>query len=210
MEEKVLKEIIKRNQIVLFTIALMLIVAGYMNYTVNTENVLKTAAITDSEEYAELGDARLVNSNAIVNEELEEETIETSNERNEDKDVEVSNNNTAITEYFTQSRIDRDNMYSQMIESYEKILSNENISETQRNIAENEIININNKKNAVMISENLIKNKGFEDVIIFVNDKSVNAVIRTENLEQEQVAQIQNIIQREMNAEIENIHISNK
>lgn len=210
MEEKVLKEIIKRNQIVLFTIALMLIVAGYMNYTVNTENVLKTAAITDSEEYAELGDARLVNSNAIVNEELEEETIEISNERNEDKDVEVSNNNTAITEYFTQSRIDRDNMYSQMIESYEKILSNENISETQRNIAENEIININNKKNAVMISENLIKNKGFEDVIIFVNDKSVNAVIRTENLEQEQVAQIQNIIQREMNAEIENIHISNK
>lgn len=210
MEEKVLKEIIKKNQIVLFTIALMLIVAGYMNYTVNTENVLKTAAITDSEEYAELGDARLVNSNAIVNEELEEETIETSNERNEDKDVEVSNNNTAITEYFTQSRIDRDNMYSQMIESYEKILSNENISETQRNIAENEIININNKKNAVMISENLIKNKGFEDVIIFVNDKSVNAVIRTENLEQEQVAQIQNIIQREMNAEIENIHISNK
>lgn len=205
-----MKEIIKRNQIVLFTIALMLIVAGYMNYTVNTENVLKTAAITDSEEYAELGDARLVNSNAIVNEELEEETIETSNERNEDKDVEVSNNNTAITEYFTQSRIDRDNMYSQMIESYEKILSNENISETQRNIAENEIININNKKNAVMISENLIKNKGFEDVIIFVNDKSVNAVIRTENLEQEQVAQIQNIIQREMNAEIENIHISNK
>lgn len=204
-----MKEIIKKNQIVLFTIALMLIVAGYMNYTVNTENVLKTAAIADSEEYAELGDARLVNSNAIVNEELEE-IIETSNERNEDKDVEVSNNNTAITEYFTQSRIDRDNMYSQMIESYEKILSNESISETQRNIAENEIININNRKNAVMISENLIKNKGFEDVIIFVNDKSINVIIRAENLEQEQVAQIQNIIQREMNAEIENIHISNK
>ena len=55
---KIIKNILKRNQIVLFTVALMLIVAGYMNYTVNTDNMLKTGSMTDSEKYAELGDAR--------------------------------------------------------------------------------------------------------------------------------------------------------
>ena len=61
-----------------------------------------------------------------------------------------------------------------------------------------------------MICENLIKTKGIEDLVIFVNDKSISVVVRKDKLEQEQIAQIQNIIAREMEAELENIHISNK
>lgn len=212
-----MREIVKKNQIVLFTIALMLIVAGYMHYTVNTDNILKTAAITDTEQYAEIGDARLVSSDAVISGNIEDiaNTVDIT-ERTEETAAKVEDNsesgneNSAEKAYFVQSRIDRDTMYSQMIESYEKILSNEIISETQRDIAENEIININNRKNSIMIAENLIKNKGIDDVIIFVNDKSINVIVRADELLQEQVAQIQNIIQREMNAETENIHISNK
>ena len=48
------------------------------------------------------------------------------------------------------------------------------------------------------------------DVVIFVNDKSINVIVKADTLEQDTIAQIQNIIAREMNAEIENIHISNK
>ena len=40
--------------------------------------------------------------------------------------------------------------------------------------------NINKTKNALMISENLIKTKGFKDVIIFVNDKSINVIVKDE------------------------------
>lgn len=60
-------------------------------------------------------------------------------------------------------------MYSQMLESYQKILSNNQISETQKEISENEIKKINDTRNAIMIAENLIKNKGFQDLIIFIN-----------------------------------------
>ena len=222
------KNIFKRKQIVLFTVALMLIVAGYMNYTVNTDTTLRTATIADSEKYAELGDARLVSSDSIVEQEtgpVSNDNIESltdlENLENNVNSKKIQNNsikeenttkqvNSAAIQYFTQSRIDRDNMYSQMIESYEKILSNENISEEQRNVAEEQITNINNRKNAIMISENLIKNKGLDDAIILVNDKSINVIIRADQLTQEQVAQIQNIIQREMGADTENIHISNK
>ena len=213
-----MKNIIKKNQVIIFTIALMLIVAGYMNYTANTESTLEAAKYMDTEKYAELGDAQLVSSN-VETDNVIEETVVDNVENIEDSTSNIIETNSAIEEektdnvdnqYFTQSKLDRDNMYSQMIETYQKILSNSSISETQRNIAQQEIQNINNQKNAIMISENLIKNKGFEDVVIFVNDNSVNVIIKAEELKQEQIAQIQNIIQRELKTEVGDIHISNK
>ena len=61
-----------------------------------------------------------------------------------------------------------------------------------------------------MICENLIKTKGFENSVVFVNGESISAIIGASELSKEQVAQVQNIISREMNAKIENIHIANK
>lgn len=113
-------------------------------------------------------------------------------------------------EYFSASRLNRETMYSQMIDSYQKILESQTISETQKAIAQTEIQKINSTKNKIMICENLIKTKGFNDLVIFVNDKSISVVVRANNLEQEQIAQIQNIIAREMNAEVSDIHISNR
>jgi len=69
---------------------------------------------------------------------------------------------------------------------------------------------INDIQNKIMIAENLIKLKDFEDVVILVNDSSINIIVKKENLEQYDVAQIQNIVSRELGANVENIHISNR
>ena len=45
---------------------------------------------------------------------------------------------------------------------------------------------------------------------IFVNDDSISVVIKANELEEEKVAQIQNIITRELKVETDKIHISNK
>ena len=45
-------KIIKKNQIIIFAIALMLITAGYFNYNIETESLMKTSSIMDSEELA--------------------------------------------------------------------------------------------------------------------------------------------------------------
>lgn len=212
-----MKNTIKKNQVIIFTIALMLIAAGYMNYTANTEDTLKIAAASDSEKYADLGDAKLVSTNITENviEANDENDINNNTSENvmvneECDSIQTANGTSTINQYFTQSKLDRDTMYSEMIDSYQKILNNTQISETQKTVAQQEITNINNKKNAIMIAENLIKNKGFENVLIFINDKSVNVVVKATNLEQEKIAQIQNIVQREIGVEIEDIHITNK
>ena len=201
-----MKKVLKRNQIVISVIAVMLIAAGYMNYTTNVKQTLDTAALTDSEKYAGLGDATLVSSsnvdeeNKIEENKIEENQVQTSVKADEDQEL----------QYFAESRLEREKMYSQMIESYQKILQNTAISEAQREIAQNEIKKINDIKNSIMIAENLIKNKGIEDVIIFINGESVNIIVKANDLSQEQIAQVQNIVTRELKVEIENIHISKK
>ena len=113
-------------------------------------------------------------------------------------------------DYFVNSRIDREKMYSQMLESYQKILDNQTVSGEQKAIATQEIAKINNQKNSIMIAENLIKTKGLEDVVIFINLDSISVIVKADVLTKEQIAQIQNIITRELNTEIANVHISTK
>ncbi|HJJ14798.1 MAG: SpoIIIAH-like family protein [Clostridia bacterium] len=235
-------KIIKKNQIIIFVIALMLVTAGYLNYTTGEgEDTLATSGLADNAEVAEIGDAKLVSSNSLTNEEsssisseknnnISNNTVSSNvvnNEENQSKTNIASNNvengektvttstknsNKNNDDYFTNSRLTRDTMYSQMIESYQKILNNTSVSADQKAISQTEIKKINDLKNSIMICENLIKTKGISDVVIFANDTSISVIIKTngEEVTKEQAAQIQNIVAREMKAEIENIHISNK
>ncbi len=223
-------KVIKKNQIILFVGALMLVVAGYLSLSKTSQdisNLIPTSVVADTEEMAALGDAKLVNANAVTentitntenentvtNEGIEEEnikqnTIETGStvEENSTK----SEDSTENEDYFTKSRLERDTMYSQTLETYENMINNDNISENQKSIAQQEVTKINNQKNAIMIAENLIKVKGFEDLIIFVNNENVSVIIKADKLEEKDVAQIQNIITRELEVSVENINISNK
>lgn len=240
-------KVIKKNQIVVFVVALMLIVAGYLNFSGDStiNNLIPTSTLADSKEMASIGDAKLVSANIVEknneksesngNEEILEDNIEqTNNVQSNINNIENNANTTPTTgetieteeniatnsataennygsdNYFTQSRLDRDTMYSQTLDTYQKIINNENISEDQKSIAQEEISKINKERNSIMIAENLIKVKGFEDLIIFVNGENVSIIVKADKLEEKDIAQIQNIITRELGASVENINISNK
>lgn len=210
-----MKMILKKNQVIISVIAIMLIAAGYMNYTANNKQTLQTAALKDSEKYGDLGDATLVSTNAVSENVEETGTLVENTPENIETVTENTVSETSVpavsdNQYFAESKLEREKMYSQMLESYQKIINNSQISDKQKAISQNEIKKINDTKNAIMISENLLKNKGFEDLIIFVNGDSISIVIKAKELTQEQIAQVQNIIVRELKADIENIHISNK
>jgi len=227
-------KILKRNQIIISVLALMLITVGYVSFTSNMQNVAETGALMDSEKMAGIGDAKLVNSNDTVNsdvntnieddKETAESGIDNQNELSESSasststKEESSTNNSAKTttavdyqaDYFVSSRLERDKMYSQMLETYQGLLESSTISSEQKNISTQEITNINSKKNSIMIAENLIKNLGFQDVVIFVNDTSTSVIVKAEKLEEADIAKIQNIVCREIGVDAESIHISLK
>ena len=201
-------KLIKKNQVIIYTIAVLIMVAGYLNYTTNIDNEVVQVSSNEVNETKDenIGDARLVSSEAII-EENEQNDNTTINETNINTTEETS---ATIDEYFSKSKLERDTMYSQMLETYENILNSSNALETQKQSATEEIEKINNTKNSIMICENLLRTKGFTNTVIFVNDKSISVIIEATELKQEEIAQIQNIISREMKADIENIHISTK
>ena len=152
---------IKSNQIILFVVALMLVSAGYLSYSMKGTPV--SSNIVSENEVSSIGDAQLVSSNNIID----------SNSLNEVSVATSSSSSSKTDDYFASSRLGRDTMYSQMIESYQNLLDNQNVSEEQKTVATQEITEINNTQNSIMICENLIKTKGISDVVIFVNDKQL-------------------------------------
>ncbi len=199
---------LKKNQIIVFVMALMLITAGYFNYNTKNKETEASANVL-VEEIAEVGEAKLVNaSETTENENTNEISKENMNNTTTNESEQVVTSGT--DEYFSSSRLGRDTMYSQMIESYQKIINNEGISQEQKAVATKEITKINETKNSIMIAENLIKTKGLDDVVIFVNDKSISVILKCEKLEEDKIAQVQNIVARELDADIDDIHISNK
>jgi len=203
-------KILKRNQIIVTVIALMLVAAGYLNFAnQNRENnLIPTSSVADSKMMAGIGDAQLVNANEVSQNNVESDTNQ-ENIVNEVKNTNISEQ-TQEDSYFDETRLEREKMYSQMLENYQKILETNNLSSDEKKNAQEEIKEINNEKNAIMIAENLVKTKGFKDIIIFKNNGNVTAIIKADKLEEKEISQIQNIITRELNVSINKINISKK
>lgn len=214
-------KVLKKNQLVILVVSLILMTAGYLNFTNQPESKPTAKMVAD------LGDATLVSSNTIQNEvsentvqeenKTEENTvsnndIETNNKPDSVEDNEMVETNTEVEtdNYFIRSKFERENIYSQMLETYQEIYNNVNATAEQKKEAIDKITEINNMKNSIMIAENLVEAKGFNDIVIFSNANSISVIIKAEKLEAEQIAQIQNIISRELNVGVETINISTK
>lgn len=187
--------IIKKNQILTWGVIAVLVTAGYLNYA-NDPARKYMVEVTDMFD-AELGDAVFVDSKNLVT-----NTDELVSE------IKEENFTTTSTEFFAENRINRNKVYAEQLERFENVLKDTSASESSLKFAQEEIIRINNEKNAIGIAESLIKLKGIEDIIILINGESVNVVVLEEELTDEKVAQIQNIIQNELGANVENIHIN--
>ena len=199
----------------LVAVAVMLIGIGYANFSGKDGSDIQNQVVQTSSEYSNnLGDVQLVNSeeaSLVENDNTSENS--TSQETNAGSNETENTNNTSsnnVSEYFTELKLDRDNMYSQKLEAYQKIVDSTAISSEQKAIAIQEIEKITETQNAISVAEELIKLKGFENVVIYVNDNSVTVIVRSANLTSDQVAQIQNIVTRQLGVSVSNISISNK
>ena len=198
---------IKKGSVALYVLAMMLVTAGYWNYISNESKTIETVSMSQDNQNTtdeHLGDATLVSNNELINE--ENGIIENESEQEDATEVTTSEED----EYFQESKLSRDTMYSQTLETYQEILNNSNVSEEQKAIVTQEITELNKEKNAIMICENLISTKGFNNCVIFVNVESISVIIEADELKADEIAQIQNIISREMEAQVENIHIMTK
>lgn len=198
------KESVK--QVLLITVAIILIFMGYFNYSLDINIDKENIAKEERNEHS-LGDVQLVNAEPSL---VANNDIVPNEEVDDNETTKDIINNVNENKYYEETKLERNRMYSEMLESYQNLIDSPETPQDQKAIAAKEISNINKRKNGLMIAENLIKNKGFEDVVILVNDNIVSVVVKSYILNQEQISKIQNIVERELDVEIKNINISNR
>ena len=183
-----MKRIFKRNQVIITSLVIMIIVAGYLNFTAD-----KVTTTTDV-------------GNTLVDVDVApEEDVEMILEGNEldigDVDsigeaVLTSTTSTTAINFSSAARLSREQTRSKNQETLQAMIDNENVAEELRLQAADDLLNMTKVAQMELDAETLLEAKGFANSVVSINEESVDVVICLEEINETQKAQIEDIIMR--------------
>ncbi len=109
--------------------------------------------------------------------------------------------------FFAAYREERDSTRTQELAYLDAIVAQGADTETLSD-AQKQKLELVNAMETELTVENLVRAKGFSDVIVSIHKGNINVVVGTESLNDEQVAQILDIVLRETGKSAENVKIS--
>lgn len=195
--------VFKRKQIVILSLVLMIVVAGYLQYSYK-----KSSISVSGKDAGKLGEAVYVDST--------DSSTGAQKDLKDSKDAKASKPATAATaskqasDFFAQAKLDREITTGKDRESLKVITDDKNASKEVRSKAYDQMMKIVNNSEKEVRIETLIKEKGFNDVVaLMADDGSIDIVVKTPGLTSVQTAQITDIVARQANVPISNIHVKN-
>ena len=204
-----MKNMVKKNQIMITALAIMIMVAGYLNFAGNK--------ITDEEIMSvSSGSTEIATMFEIADEDMERFTY---------GDIESMDSDVLIVEdyldesmaesYITPNarvlsgaKLMKEQTRAKSKETLMEIINNVNISEEQKQDAVDSMINITNIAEKETAAEILLEAKGFQDVIVSITDTTVDVVVNDRELTEAKRAQIEDIIIRKTGVSPDTIIIS--
>ena len=188
--EDIVKKFPFKNQVIITTLAILIAVAGYLNYS---ENNVKDITLRAKKNSKTVSDSRAVNEQVSKNpeetqqesQEVQKEELSVPSEEADDEAVTETGDNyepgTAILTntgaFSANARLSREQLQQKADVSKEMI----HMTETAE--LENEV-------------ETLLEAKGFHDVVVSVNEKNVDVVVNLTDVDDKQRAQIEDIVKR--------------
>ena len=122
--------------------------------------------------------------------------------------TQVSTQNTAVkADFFASYRDERDSVRTQELAYLDAIVSQGADADTLSD-AQKQKLELVNAMETELTVENLVRAKGFTDVIVSIHKGNINVVVGADKLNDEQVAQILDIVLRETGKSAENVKIS--
>ncbi len=183
---------LKRKQIIVLSLVLMLVIAGYLQYSYN-----KSSQFSEDDS-AQIGDAVYVDNQGVT---ADDQASATGTEKTVTASKEANN-------YFAQTKMDRDVVRDKNIETMKGITDDQLASKEAKQDAHDKMMKIVEISQKEVNIENLIKGKGFSDVVaLFGDDGSVDIVVKAPALTKAQTAQIADIAMRQGNVPIDKIVI---
>ncbi len=202
--------VFKRKQIVALSLVLMIVIAGYLQYSYKKSSV-SVFETEDVNSEPQLGEAVYVENNMLAEEDIADsfesstEVIEKSDNINEILASKEAN------DFFLQAKLNREISRGKDKETLQEIAGNSSASNELKSQVNEHMEKLTYNSDMEMRIEALLQGKGFSDaVVLLASDGSLDIVVKAPTLSDLEVAQITNIASRQANIDIDKIYISKK
>lgn len=114
---------------------------------------------------------------------------------------------TTSASFYATYRTEREATRAQEMQFYDSILTSASSSETAKKEAEankQQLIDMMEKE---LVTEGIIRGKGFNDAIVSSSSSNVNVFVQTAKLTQAEVAQIASVVTRQLGCELDKVII---
>lgn len=216
-----MKRIIKKNQVIITILAVMIAVAGYLNYSgrllekeadqmasTNNSTILLTA---QEDSTAKAAEDTYVEIASLDGEDSEEVSAGDVLEENADTSVPgeaILASASAGDGLIAQAKLNREQIRAKNKETLLEVINNENIAEEQKLTAAASMTAMTDLAEREAAAELLLDAKGYTDSVVSITDGTVDVVVNLAELDEAQRAQIEDIVKRKTDVPAENIIIT--
>lgn len=204
MRREKVKKIMKKNQVIITSLAILIAVAGYLNFADVNLNSKDKEASTDSSSILEDVDYDISEETAL----LEENGEEIGEPLAQDTGTPGEAVLTGASSFAAQAKLSREQVRSQNKADLQEIISSEDLGEEQKQTAVNTMVAMTELSEKEAAAELLLEAKGFSDVIVNLTGETADIVVPDSTLEEAKLAQIEDIVKRKTGIAEENIVIT--
>lgn len=206
---------IKRNQVVVTALAVMIAAAGYLNFkeshsSEGTQTAMQLTEEGDSAAVLDTDYAALPDDMPTGNGDLDPITAEASTTTGDGAAVfaNAGAGGEDISKYFAEAKLDREQSRAKQKDILAEMLNNQNVTSAQKEKCSDNMLEMQERIEKETAAEAMIKAKGFPDAYVRIDDDTVDVVVGKDQLTETEVAQIQDIVNRKTGYEAEKIRIS--
>lgn len=198
-----MKKIMKKNQVIITSLAILIAVAGYLNFADVDLGFKDQETSTDSSSILEETEYDITDETALLDENRADgaEELETTGTPGEAV-------LTGASDFAAQARLSREQVRSQNKADLQEIIGNADISEEKKQEAISTMVSMTELTEKEAAAELLLEAKGFENVIVNLTGETADVVVPDADLEDSRRAQIEDIVKRKTGIAAENIVIT--
>lgn len=216
-----MKRIFKRNQLIITSLAALIAVAGYLNYTEKNDKARKDKMEAAAKVVAESNEESSTLSgtegeNPSEKESLSGEADQANSDDIESNDQDVQStpgeaifvNATGTVDFIVEAKLSKEYVRATNSESLNAIIANKDLSSEEKKAAVEKVAEIADISEKEIAAENLIMAKGYKDVVVTYTDGYVDVIVVAEEMDDTTRAQIEDIVKRKMNVLADKITIN--
>lgn len=209
---------IKKNQIIISALVVMVAAAGYLNYIDSNQSAISDVMYSEEGEVAindenpEIAAVEITTSESAEVEDTANSEKSLSSDTDEAADPNAGEavfvNSSNDSSYFVQAKLDREQARSKEKDMLNEMLNNKNIDENKKSEITTAMLQIQQRIEKETAAEAMIESKGFNEVYVRIDDDTVDVVVDKAELTDSEIAQIEDIVKRKTGVSADKIRIT--